>query len=307
MQSLQVHLRQSAVACGISVLLIAPTFIAQAQATTLPIIPPTPPTVFRTTSQFVVGGVVKDAATQELVAGLEVRIPQFDFATMTDAQGAFRIPARLQPPFELIFTDDAYKPVKMEIREAKSDIQVTVEAKGTTAAVSSAKRVTSAPEQQIQYALLQKMPFYFTWAADSRVMSDEEIDMPFTVGIYGKNPFGAAISEFTKIKMFGKSIIVNTVTRPEDLTSQDMIYFPKGSFDAQQAIWISTALNGRNILTVCEGKEQALRLKAIVGIYETGGKMHIGLNSDAAEAAGLQPAAELRKAADVLESATKED
>jgi hypothetical protein len=107
--------------------------------------------------------------------------------------------------------------------------------------------------------------------------------------------------------MFGKSIIVNTVTRPEDLTSQDMIYFPKGSFDAQQAVWISTALNGRNILTVCEGKEQALRLKAIIGIYETGGKMHIGLNSDAAEAAGLQPAAELRKAADVLESATKED
>lgn len=284
--------------------------VLSAFATNVPVVlaqtPVTPPTVYGNSSLFVVAGVVKDAKTQEAIAGLEVQIPQFDFATMTDGQGAFKIPARLQPPFELVFSDADYKSVRMEVREAKADIIVTVESKTTTTVAAATKRITSAPEQQIQFALLQKMPFYFTWDESSRVMSEEGESVPFTIGIYGKNPFGAAVAGLTKMKIYGKPVIVNTVQRPEDLTNQDMIYFPKGSFDAQQAQWISTALTGRSILTVCEGKEQAVRLKSIIGIYEAGGKVRIGLNSDAAEAANLQAAAELSKVAEAIEVSDKD-
>jgi hypothetical protein len=161
----------------------------------------------------------------------------------------------------------------------------------------SAPALPAATEYQVKAAFLFNFARFVDWPA----MTFVSASAPFSLCVYGNDPFGADLDAVVRGESIaGRPMVVRRVQELRDV-SQCQILFIADSADRELESVVAT-LDRRATLTVSD-LEGAARRGAMVRMMTVNGKIRLRINIDAVRAAHLSMSSNLLRAAEVIGSA----
>jgi len=249
-------------------------------------------------AQVTVVGYIKDKLSGKPLSGVEIMVEAYSFATLSDASGRFMINDRLAPPYKIFIDESGYEKIQVEVTtlDAPLTIELLPENAATPAAkTSTARKATAAPEYAIKLSLLEKLPSLVAWPDDSNV---RDLDTPFMIGIYDRNPFGEDLRRLSGTKIKGKTVVVSFISSPEEIAEQDMLFIPDTEKSRSNIEWLMALVKGKPMLVIgdggfFDGKGTTLNLAV------KDKRMQLTLDEDAADEAKLELSVQLVRLATI--------
>ena len=165
------------------------------------------------------------------------------------------------------------------------------------ALLATAPALPAPGEYQVKAVFLFNFARFVEWPAVTFVSADA----PFTLCVYGDDPFGADLDTVVRGESAGGRPIV--VRRIHDLpdVGQCQIVYISGSADRELESVVA-ALDRRATLTVSD-VEGAARRGAMIRMMTVAGKIRLSINIDAVRASHLTVSSNLLRAAEVVGAA----
>jgi len=165
--------------------------------------------------------------------------------------------------------------------------------------VTSAHAQTPAGEYEVKAAFLVNFAGFVRWPAAAFA----DAASPFVVCVAGDNPFGAAFEPFKRIKVAGRSLLVQPIGSTAALPGNCHILFVAGS-KTPRLSGILGALRKAAVLTVSDLEDFAVD-GGMIQFYVRNEKIRFEINQRAAEEAGLKIDARLLQLAAPARSDTQ--
>ena len=143
-------------------------------------------------------------------------------------------------------------------------------------------------EYQIKLGFLYNFIKYVDWPASKTNV---------TIGVLGKNPFGATLAELNGKVANGKILSVRNVSSIQDARNVDCLFI--GASETDHLRQIIDSLKGQSVLTVGE-VSGFCQNSGIINFTNEGNKIRFQINPDAAERAGLKMSSNLLRLAKVV-------
>jgi len=164
------------------------------------------------------------------------------------------------------------------------------------ASLGVARAQDESKEYQLKAAFLFNFAQFVKWPADSF----NSTDAPFSIGILGDDPFGAALEETIR----GESIDNHrlTVVRGQsigDLKDCQMIFVSRS--EEGHVGEILSQLNSKPVLTVSEVDSFA-REGGVIDFYLSSGKVRFEINPQSAQRCGLKISSQLLSLGKIVKS-----
>jgi len=165
--------------------------------------------------------------------------------------------------------------------------------------LSPGPRLGQAPasEYQVKAAFLYNFARFVEWPEGTFPNSTS----PFTVCIFGKDPFGRALDDALAGKRVGeRSVAVSRIRRAPDLAGCQLVFV--SADEAARMAQVSLALRGRHVLLVGENEEFAIA-GGTIQFFLQGDRVRFAINPDAAGRAGLRFSSKLLALASIVRDA----
>ncbi|MEA3307817.1 MAG: YfiR family protein [Elusimicrobiota bacterium] len=149
------------------------------------------------------------------------------------------------------------------------------------------------PEYKAKAEFIVIVAGFVDWPEDN----SDNLEEPFTVGIIGKNPFGAYLKEAVRSKKInGRKIIIKDILIGDDLPlcDCDTLFITKKQYKYLPKIF--SIIRDRHILTIGDGKKFAGK-GVHIGLYRSGRKIRFAINQSAAKRDGLKISSNLLRLA----------
>ncbi len=148
-----------------------------------------------------------------------------------------------------------------------------------------------ASEYQVKAAFLLNFPGFVEWPANSFPAAGE----PIVLGIYGKDPFGGALTRMASAKTInGRSFLIRVLSDPNELRTCHVVFFP-----ATQKTELAPLLGELGILTIGESAGFAER-GGIVNFVIEDRHVRFEVNPTAAERGRLKMSSKLLQLAIIV-------
>jgi hypothetical protein len=148
-------------------------------------------------------------------------------------------------------------------------------------------------KQQLQAAFLYRFIDFIEWPAEM----PRENGAILTIGIIGKNPFGAALNALSGKTTRGKTIAIKQITTLADLRNVYVLFISPSEKDRLAQILSRT--RGLSILTVSEINGFPQR-GGIINLTTENNKVRFEINPSAAQRARLRISSQLLKLAKIV-------
>jgi YfiR/HmsC-like len=153
-------------------------------------------------------------------------------------------------------------------------------------------QATASPEYQVKAVFLFNFAQFVDWPA--KAFPDPAA--PLTIGVLGDDPFGTYLDETVRgEKANGRPLMVQRYRRVTDIKTCHVLFISRSENDRLDQIL--SALRGRNILTVGESEDFALRGGMIQFIKEKN-KIRMRINLEAVTTANLKVSSKLLRVAE---------
>jgi len=151
-------------------------------------------------------------------------------------------------------------------------------------------------EYQVKAAFL----FNFAQFVDWPPAAFTNIDMPFTIGILGRDPFGAALEATVEGETVNnRKIIIERARTVDDLKNCQLIFISQS--EKSQVPEILSALDDRPVLKVSE-IEGFARLGGSINFYLDDGRVRFEVNPAAAQRDGLKVSSQLLSLGKIIQT-----
>jgi hypothetical protein len=121
---------------------------------------------------------------------------------------------------------------------------------------------------------------------------------PLLIGVLGEDPFGRALDDVvTGEAIMRRQLVVERFHRVEDIKSCHILFI--STSEAEKFEQIFAALRGRPILTVGDAEGFSAR-GGMIRFRTDHNRIRLGVNVDAAQAAGLTISSKLLRAAEIV-------
>jgi YfiR/HmsC-like len=153
-------------------------------------------------------------------------------------------------------------------------------------------QTTASPEYQVKAVFLFNFAQFVDWPP--KAFADAQ--SPLIIGVLGDDPFGTYLDETVRgEKANGRPLVVQRYRRVGELKTCHVLFISRSESDHLDQILGS--LRGRNILTVGESEDFALRGGMIQFIKEKN-KIRMRINLEAVKAANLKISSKLLRVAE---------
>jgi hypothetical protein len=151
----------------------------------------------------------------------------------------------------------------------------------------------SVGEYQLEAAFLGKIVKYVTWPAERAPRG-----APLRVGVFGSDPFGAALDEiFRGRKVDDRPVVVHRCRTLESTQGLHLLFVPRS--EGERLGRIVEATRGTGVLLVGESPEFAPG-GGVIGFYLEGEKLRFEINLAAVRRENLSLSADLLKLARIV-------
>lgn len=149
-----------------------------------------------------------------------------------------------------------------------------------------------------EYDLKAAFLFHFAQFVDWPPEALPDADTPFTIGILGDDPFGRSLDEIVGSESVGgHKLVVRRFQDVEQIDSCQILFISPS--EARRLDRILAHLDGRNVLTVGETKDFALR-SGVIGFVIADKRVRLVINLAAARAARLTISSKLLRQAEIV-------
>jgi len=146
-----------------------------------------------------------------------------------------------------------------------------------------------------EYQLKAAFIYNFTKFVDWPVQRSGSKDRPFTIGVFGKNPFGDELNKLAQGRSVnGRSMVIKNITSTNEAVSVDLLFVSSGQEESLGKFLIT--IQGEGVLTIGESKSFA-EYGGIINFVTEADKIRFEINLDEAERGGLKLRAQLLKLA----------
>ena len=146
-----------------------------------------------------------------------------------------------------------------------------------------------------EYQLKAAFIYNFTKFVDWPAQRSESKDSPFTIGVFGKNPFGDELNKLVQGRsVSGRPIIIKNITSTNEAVSVDLLFVSNGQEELLGKLL--GAIQSAGVLTIGESKSFA-DYGGIINFVTEADKIRFEINLDEAERGGLKLRAQLLKLA----------
>lgn len=166
---------------------------------------------------------------------------------------------------------------------------------GVVAALCTAAPASpAANEYQVKAVFLFNFARFVNWPA----VSFENPDGPFSLCVYGTDPFGADLDEVVRGETIaGRPLVVRRLHERQELNGCQIVYIAASADRELESV--VAGLDRRATLTVSD-LDGAARRGAMIRMMTVNGKIRLRINIDAVRAAGLTVSSNLLRAAEVV-------
>lgn len=152
-------------------------------------------------------------------------------------------------------------------------------------------------EYDLKAAFLFNFAQFVEWPAATFASADE----PFTIGVLGEDPFGAALDDLVRNeKVHGRPLVVRRYRSVDEIKGCQILFIGKSR--GAKAEQILLALKGRNVLTVGETDEVASH-GGVIRFFTERNKLRVRINVEAAKQEQLTISSKLLRLAEVVGNA----
>ncbi len=163
------------------------------------------------------------------------------------------------------------------------------------AAVLSVSMGFAAEPVSKEYQLKAAFIYNFTKFVDWPDHRSESKDSPFTIGVFGKNPFGDELNKLAQGRSVnGRPMIIKNITSTNEAASVDLLFVSDGQEELLGKLLGTIQSTG--VLTIGESKAFA-DYGGIINFVTEADKIRFEINLDEAERGGLKLRAQLLKLA----------
>ncbi|MDY6989879.1 MAG: YfiR family protein [Thermodesulfobacteriota bacterium] len=155
-------------------------------------------------------------------------------------------------------------------------------------------------EYQVKAAFLYNFVKFVEWPA--KAFSDDQ--SAIIVAIVGDDPFGTAIETIKDKKAKGKSLVINSFAKIEDVDNCHILFISRSK--ERHLDSILAYVRDRHVLTIGDMEDFAQR-GGIIHFVTSGNRIGFKINMDAAERAGLKISSRLLKLADIVRDKQEKD
>jgi len=150
------------------------------------------------------------------------------------------------------------------------------------------------PEYQVKAAFLLNFSRFVEWPPTAFASAND----PFVIGIFGKDPFGAALDQIAAGKTInGRTLLIRRVSNLNELRSCNLVFFPAS--DERGSTERVRVLAGLSILTIGEMSEFAER-GGMINFVVKDGHVRFEVNPSAAERGHLKVSSKLLQLAIIV-------
>lgn len=149
-------------------------------------------------------------------------------------------------------------------------------------------------EYDLKAAFLFNFARFVEWPASAFGSADE----PFTIGVLGEDPFGAALDALVhNEKVDSRRLVVRRYRSVEEIKSCQILFISQSESPKEEEALL--ALKGRSVLTV--GDTDAFAAKGgVIRFFTDKNKLRVRINVDAAKQEKLTISSKLLRAAEVV-------
>ena len=161
--------------------------------------------------------------------------------------------------------------------------------------ISVSAELSHSSEYELKAAFLYNFIKFTEWPAGAAGKKD----VPFVIGVVGKDPFGAVLDKVIDGENFhGKTIVARRFPRMDEAAATAQVLFISASEEANLTA-ILRLLDGQAILTVSDIESFAER-GGVINLKKKSNKITLEINVDAAKRAGLAMNAQLLRLAKIV-------
>jgi hypothetical protein len=165
---------------------------------------------------------------------------------------------------------------------------------GTVTTPREARAQSPSKEYQVKAACLLNFAQFIQWPPAA--FSDP--GSPVIVGVFGEDPFGAALEQtFKDESIQGRALVVKRSRQIDDLKTCHLLFISKSEKD--RVTEILSSLNNASVVTIGEIDGFAAR-GGIINFYLDSNKVRFEINVDAAEHKGIKVSSQLLKRAKIV-------
>ena len=154
-------------------------------------------------------------------------------------------------------------------------------------------------EYELKAVFLFNFVKFIDWPAPANAGAQD----PITIGILGRDPFGAAVKSIEGKVVRNRKIAIRRFQDMRSLETWDLLFVPATEASAQKDV--AEAMKGKPCLTVGETPEFT-RQGGIIGFFRQDNKLRFEINLDTATANGLKVQSQLLKLARVVKAEESE-
>jgi len=148
-------------------------------------------------------------------------------------------------------------------------------------------------EYQVKAAFVYNFVKFVEWPA--KAFYDDQ--SAIILAIVGDDPFGTAIETIKGKKAKGKSLVINSFAKIEDVDKCHILFISRS--EERHLDSILARVRNRHVLTIGDMEDFAQR-GGIIHFVTSGNRIGFKINVDAAERAGLKISSRLLKLADIV-------
>jgi len=142
-------------------------------------------------------------------------------------------------------------------------------------------------EYQLKAAFIYNFTKFVDWPAQRSGAKDS----PFTIGVFGNNPFGDELNKLAQGRSVnGRPMIIKNITSTNEAASVDLLFVSSGQEELLGKLLV--VIQGAGVLTIGESKAFADH-GGIINFVTEADKIRFEINLDEAERGGLKLRAQL--------------
>jgi hypothetical protein len=162
-------------------------------------------------------------------------------------------------------------------------------------ALSNVPILQSDLESRVKAAYINNFTKFIYWKSPEQGSTKNQI----VIGVYGSDPVGEILEDYSQKQKDGQSIIVKNVSKkPAELASCNLLFIAQS--EQQQLAQILKQIEGTNILTVSD-IAGFVKKGGMIGFFIDQNKIRIEINLRTTNRAGLKISAKLLEVARVVD------
>lgn len=228
----------------------------------------------------VIRGIVQDAATGTPLRGVSVEAVNALYGAISNNAGEFVLQVNAAQAMSIHFSRIGYQDTEVVVSPEVEPAVVRLSPERKASAQAQVAQASVVTEATLRLNLIRKLISLTTWkdqaARKNRVL---------TIALIGHNPFGDDLYAFEDITLNNRSIAVEFLQSPEEVTDQDVLIVSRANATLIQEL--NTRLEGKSMLVICNECGENVLAFASISLIREGDAIHYSVNKYAPKLMGI--------------------